>query len=750
MSKKLIAVLLPLVLLAQNVVFALNPFPMALSFQSPQAGSSFVFDLTTFTVEVTNVDDSKFDVLEDAPLIVGQNDTFLMAILSNDDTDEEIDTRALNLDNPYVELADDGKKVVLTYNARDLVELGVNTAPGLYQMEIVNVKPGFEMETRAQNKFAIVKPEKVDTVNLQRKILKEGMELRFSLASNEEKLNYLPLGYAHPDIDPVGRDYLSADAEIAIYDEAINLVATYSGGDIKWNYDGTYSYAVGASGEYLMIVTNDKGEDIAVNFTVEPKMIMDVLGQPNPVMAGGIINFNISFMDDLPIRLPIVNGSPLDLEGDIVWENFELPELYKFNVYEKAEELILRDTNYLYANNADAGDVIFDSIDVEVDTGELELKSVNEYIAQVILQYPDKSFVLGQGEFSVKDLVPGVVQIGNNVVAPGIPVSVAVYDLNDKPVDLIEGYRLVVYQGDYNGQNHLLNSDDGDFTDVAGTGNYTFVSPNVSGKYSLALYDEVSGDVLSGVFFKVEVPAEVEEAFVFPGDNHIAGLAGEEEGPGLPVEGDNLVEDILVRCVDVEEDYWAFGLTNALLDAGMYPVVVEEGGYNCRPLTKITRKEFTTWLLKAYRPEDYALVAEMDLFDVEIPFPDLDLADPFTPYIVKAAELDIIHGHPDGTFRPDLQINRAEVLKILLRSSELFFGTPGELLDLQLNHPADMPTGLFSDVDAGEWYYPYLYFAVVDDIIEGYGDGTARMGQGIIFSEAAKILYLAKQLEVEL
>lgn len=745
MSKKLIALLLPLILLAQNVVFALNPYPMELSFQSPQAGSSSVFDLTTFTVEVTNVDGSKFDLWEDTQLIVGQNDTFLTAILYND-AEEEIDTRALNLDNPYVELADDGKKVVLTYNAKDLMERGVNTASGLYVMEIVNIKPGFEMETRVQSGFSIQKPEKVDTVNLQRKILQDGMDLRFTLASNEEKLDYLPLGYAHPDIDLAGRDYLAEGAEIGIYDEEINLLASYSGGDIKWNYDGTYSYIVDGPGKYLMSVTNTFGDSITADFTVEPKMIMDVVGQPNPVTAGGVINFNISFMDDLPIRLPIVNGSPLDLEGNIVWENFELPELYKFNVYEKAEELILRDTKYLYLNNADDGDVIFDSIDMEVDTGELELKSTNDYVAQVILQYPDKSFVLGQAEFSVKALVPGVVQIGNNIVAPGIPVSVAVYDLNDKPVDLIEGYRLVVYGDgvDYNGQNHLLSSDDGDFTDAAGTGNYTFVSPNVSGKYSLALYD---GNVLSGVFFKVEVPLEAEEAFVFPGDDHIAGLADEDEEPGLPVEGDNLVEDILVRCVDVEEDYWAFGLTNALLDAGMYPVVVEEGGYNCRPLTQITRKEFTTWLLKAYRPEDYALVADMDLSDVEIPFPDLDLDDPFTPYVVKAAELDIIHGHPDGTFRPDLQINRAEVLKILLRSSELFFGTPGELLDLQLNHPADMPTGLFSDVDAGEWYYPYLYFAVVDDIIEGYGDGTARMGQGIIFSEAAKILYLAKQLE---
>lgn len=745
MSKKLIALLLPLILLAQNVVFALNPFPMALSFQSPQAGSSSVFDLTTFTVDVTNVDDSKFEILDDK-LIVGQNDTFLTAILYND-AEEEIDTRTLNLDNPYVELADDGKKVVLTYNAKDLMERGVNTASGLYVMEIVNVKPGFEMETRAQSGFSIQKPETVDTVNLQRKILKEKMELRFTLASNGEKLDYLPLGYAHQDIDLVGRDYLAEGAEIGIYDEEINLLASYSGGDIKWNYDGTYSYVVDGPGQYLMSVTNTFGDSITAAFQVEPKMIMDVLGQPNPVMAGEVINFNVSFMDDLPIRLPIVNGLPLDLEGNIVWDNFELPELYKFNVYEKAEELILRDTNYLYANNADAGDVIFDSIDVEVNTGELELKSTNDYVAQVILQYPDKSFVLGQGEFSVKALVPGVVQIGNNIVAPGIPVSVAVYDLNDKLVDLIEGYRLVVYQGDYNGQNHLLSSDDGDFNDAAGTGNYTFVSPNAPGKYSLALYHKESGDVLSGVFFKVEVPAFVEEAFVFPGDDHIAGLADEDVEPDLPVEGDNLVEEILVRCVDVEEDYWAFGLTNALLDAGMYPVVVEEGGYNCRPLTKITRKEFTTWLLKAYRPEDYALVADMDLSEVEIPFPDLDLDDPFTPYVVKAAELDIIHGHPDGTFRPDLQINRAEVLKILLRSSELFFGTPGELLDLQLNHPADMPTGLFSDVDAGEWYYPYLYFAVVDGIIEGYGDGTARMGQGIIFSEAAKILYLAKQLE---
>ncbi len=114
-----------------------------------------------------------------------------------------------------------------------------------------------------------------------------------------------------------------------------------------------------------------------------------------------------------------------------------------------------------------------------------------------------------------------------------------------------------------------------------------------------------------------------------------------------------------------------------------------------------------------------------------------------------AAEKGIVSGNPDGTFKPNKVINRAEVLKILLRSSELFEATAGQMSALDEDFD---PVGRFVDEDNDDWYTPYLHFAVEAEIIEGRTEmrngrmvRVAAMSDGVLYGEAAKILYLARQ-----
>jgi len=75
-------------------------------------------------------------------------------------------------------------------------------------------------------------------------------------------------------------------------------------------------------------------------------------------------------------------------------------------------------------------------------------------------------------------------------------------------------------------------------------------------------------------------------------------------------------------------------------------------------------------------------------------------------------ENGIIQGYPDGYFRPDRIINRAEALKIIFESRGM---TPGE----------DTASG-FPDVEMKAWFAKYVTQAKKMNIIEGYNDGTYK------------------------
>ena len=107
-------------------------------------------------------------------------------------------------------------------------------------------------------------------------------------------------------------------------------------------------------------------------------------------------------------------------------------------------------------------------------------------------------------------------------------------------------------------------------------------------------------------------------------------------------------------------------------------------------------------------------------------FDDVRLAHPYYTAISYLEENNIIHGYPDGTFKPQNEINRAEFLKIILGGS----GIPTDVLTLTP----------FPDVDHNAWYAPYIKKAYAEGWIQGYPDGTFKPAQKINKVEAIKIL----------
>jgi micrococcal nuclease len=86
----------------------------------------------------------------------------------------------------------------------------------------------------------------------------------------------------------------------------------------------------------------------------------------------------------------------------------------------------------------------------------------------------------------------------------------------------------------------------------------------------------------------------------------------------------------------------------------------------------------------------------------------------------------VIDGYPDGTFKPDKTVNRAELLKILIGGKGII-PTVNEY------------NNCFPDV-ADDWYAPWVCYAKQQNWIEGYPDGTFKPGREVNKVEAIKML----------
>lgn len=116
-------------------------------------------------------------------------------------------------------------------------------------------------------------------------------------------------------------------------------------------------------------------------------------------------------------------------------------------------------------------------------------------------------------------------------------------------------------------------------------------------------------------------------------------------------------------------------------------------------------------------------------------FVDVSLSHPNATAITYLKAHGVISGYPDGTFKPDQVVNRAEALKIILLGS-------GETVE------ASIDLEPFRDVPRTEWYATYVAKAKALGIIEGYPDGTFKADQTVNLVENLKILLLAQKVDL--
>jgi len=100
----------------------------------------------------------------------------------------------------------------------------------------------------------------------------------------------------------------------------------------------------------------------------------------------------------------------------------------------------------------------------------------------------------------------------------------------------------------------------------------------------------------------------------------------------------------------------------------------------------------------------------------------------FEEAVSVLTDLGVVSGYPDGTYKPDNIVTRAEMAVIVVRALGL----------------ADYATGTakFSDM-GGHWSNPYVAYATSLGVIAGYPDGTFKPDKTVSYDEAATMLVAA-------
>ncbi|MBU2524629.1 S-layer homology domain-containing protein, partial [Patescibacteria group bacterium] len=145
----------------------------------------------------------------------------------------------------------------------------------------------------------------------------------------------------------------------------------------------------------------------------------------------------------------------------------------------------------------------------------------------------------------------------------------------------------------------------------------------------------------------------------------------------------------------------------------------------------------------------------------KINFTDLAEGDDYYKEVRYLADLGIIQGYPDGSFRADEPVNRAEVLKIV------FLALKPEYFDMSSGTPEEMAAGTaqvtlissgaatgngvidFPDVPKEEWFFAYVKQARIDGMVVGCEDGNYYPARTVNLAELLKIMFRNDNRNIE-
>lgn len=161
----------------------------------------------------------------------------------------------------------------------------------------------------------------------------------------------------------------------------------------------------------------------------------------------------------------------------------------------------------------------------------------------------------------------------------------------------------------------------------------------------------------------------------------------------LVVVEEPVVESSNSLFSDVSDDSEYYDAIKFLVDNG---VISGYADGTFRPDKTVNRVEALKFIL---------LGIKADLIKGELPFSDVSQAEWYSEYLYTGYEKSIVNGNPDGSFKPENPVNRAEFLKIL------FLGMKVDINPTVTEKP-------YYDVEMVDWYAPYISYAKKIEIVD--------------------------------
>jgi len=152
-----------------------------------------------------------------------------------------------------------------------------------------------------------------------------------------------------------------------------------------------------------------------------------------------------------------------------------------------------------------------------------------------------------------------------------------------------------------------------------------------------------------------------------------------------------------------------------------------------RPDVTINRAEFTKIIIEATYDSatiESCLPEQMQPTWTYTFFPDVDRYEWYAKYVCVAKVKDVISGYPDGLFRPDNKINKAEAIKIIATSQGY-------------SVPDSVAGNLYSDVAADDWFAPHVRVAFDNNLLEDTGSAALSPDQEVTRGGMSEMIYRA-------
>ena len=126
-----------------------------------------------------------------------------------------------------------------------------------------------------------------------------------------------------------------------------------------------------------------------------------------------------------------------------------------------------------------------------------------------------------------------------------------------------------------------------------------------------------------------------------------------------------------------------------------------------------------------------ALMLSMSVAAMAGSFPDVKDDYKYSSAIELLASLNVLGGYEDGTFRPESNITRAELAKILY---VVYGGSEDPMANLYVGDSE------FTDVAKNVWFNGHVNWATTNSIVGGYGDGMFLPNNNVAVKEAIKMI----------